>query len=121
SYAIVVGDVLSDGHVEILLPDENNGANTALLRWNGNGFDQIRNWIPENIWLRNFRLHQQSWMNLADLDNDGKQDLLVSGQQNAPNIRLAFGASGGFSTAGVVIPPDGPWGHFHPGATPTAA
>jgi FG-GAP-like repeat len=121
SYAIVVGDVLSDGRVVILLPDENDGANTVLLRWNGSGFDQIRNWVPQNIWLGGFRLHQQSWMNLADLDNDGKQDLLVSGQQNAPNIRLAFGASGGFSTAGVVIPPDGPWGHFDPGARPPAA
>jgi hypothetical protein len=121
SYAIVVGDVLSDGRVVILLPDEDNGANTALLRWNGNGFDQIRNWIPQNIWLGGFRLHQQSWMNLADFDLDGKQDILSSGQQNAPNIRIAFGSTGGFSTAGVVIPPDGPWGHYDPSARPPVA
>jgi hypothetical protein len=122
SYAIVVGDVLSDGHVEILLPDENDGANTALLRWNGNGFDQIRNWIPQSIW-KGFPtfLHQQSWMNLADLDNDGNQDLLVSGQQNAPNIQIVFGAPGGFANARVTTLPDGPWGHFSPAARPPAA
>lgn len=118
SYAIVVGDVLSDGKVYILLPDENDGANTALLHWNGNGFDQTRNWIPQYLW--GF-LHQHSWMNLADLDNDGKQDLLVSGQQNAPNIQLVFGATGGFANASVTTLPDGPWGHFNPGARPPAA
>jgi len=32
SYAITVGDVLSDGHTEIVVPDENDGSNTALLR-----------------------------------------------------------------------------------------
>ena len=121
SYAVAVGDVLGDGHVSIVLPDENDGANTALLRWNGNGFDEIRNWIAPTIWQGGFSLHQQSWMNLADFDLDGKQDLLSSGQQNAPNIRIAFGGSGGFSTAAVVIPPDGPWGHFDPGARPPAA
>jgi hypothetical protein len=123
SYAIVVGDVLSDGQVRILLPDENDGANTALLRWNGDGFDEMRNWIPQTIWKGfPFFLHQQSWMNLADLDNDGKQDLLVSGQQNAANIQLVFGAVGGFARATTVqVLPDGPWGHYSPAARPAAA
>jgi hypothetical protein len=98
------------------LPDSEGGAKSALLRWNGNGFDEIRNWIAQNIWQTGFRLHQHSWINLADFDRDGKQDVLSSGQQNAPNIRIAFGAAGGFSTSGVVILPDGPWGHFDPGA-----
>lgn len=122
SYAVVVGDVLSEGHVSIVLPDENDGANTAVLRWNGNGFDEIRNWIPQSIWKGfPYSLHQHSWMNLADLDNDGKQDLLVSGWQGAPNIQLVFGAPGGFANASVMTLPDGPWGHFTPGARPPAA
>ncbi len=124
SYAIVVGDVMSDGGVVILLPDEASGANTALLRWNGNGFDQIRNWIPQSIWGRSspYFLHQHSWMNLADFDRDGKQDLLVSGQQNNTNLTIVFGATGGFSTVTSALKlPDGPWGHFDPGARPPAA
>lgn len=124
SYAIVVGDVLSDGNVEILLPDEESGANSVLLRWNGNGFDEIRNWIPPSIWGMSppYFLHQQSWMNLADFDGDGKQDLLVSGQQGQTNITIVFGASAGFSKVTTALKlPDGPWGHFDPGAKPPAA
>lgn len=121
SYAVAVGDVLNDGRTAIILPDENDGANTALLRWNGDGFDEIRNWIPQSIW-RGFpyNLHRHSWMNLADLDNDGYQDLLVSGQQNAPNIQLVFGANDGFANARVITLPDGPWGHT-PAPFPPAA
>ena len=52
SYAIAVGDIFGDGRVEIILPDQNRGTNTALLRWNGTGFDEIRNWIPQSIWTR---------------------------------------------------------------------
>jgi hypothetical protein len=121
SYAVAVGDVLSDGRVSILLPDENDGANTALLRWNGEGFDEVRNWVPQSIW-RGFptSLRTQSWMNLADFDNDGKQDLLVSGSQSVANIRLVFGASDGFPTNGVVTLADGPWGHTPPPFPPIA-
>jgi hypothetical protein len=111
SYAIVVGDVMSDGQVRILLPDENDGANTALLRWNGNGFDQNRGWVPQSLWKSGPSLRSHSWMNLADFDSDGKQDLLLGGKQHMPNVRIAFGAQGGFSSAGVVTLPDGPWGH----------
>jgi hypothetical protein len=118
SYAIAVGDVLNDGSTTIILPDENDGANTALLRWNGNGFDEIRNWILQSIWKGfPYNLHQQSWMNLADFDNDGRQDLLVSGQQNAANIQLVFSGNNGFANARVVTLPDGPWGHTPPGVS----
>lgn len=120
STAIVVGDVLSDGHVEILLPDEEGGANTALLRWNGNGFDEIRNWVPQSLWRRGslYEFSGHNWMNLADLDKDGIQDLLVSGRPDLANNRLAFGARGGFTAAAVVTLPDGPWGHT-PTLTPS--
>ena len=118
SYAFVAGDVLSDGHVDILLPDAETGRNTALLRWSGDHFDAIRNWIPQSLWASEPNgLHHHTWLNLADLDNDGRQDLIVGGQPQTPNIRLAFGASGGFSAAGVVTLPDGPWGHI-PGGRP---
>jgi hypothetical protein len=119
SYAIAVGDVLSDGHVEIILPDEVDGANTALLRWNGNGFDEIRNWIPQSIWKdAPAYLHAQSWMNLADFDLDGKQDLLVTGQDHNPNFQIVFGATGGFTAANLVALTDGPFGHTPGGPQP---
>ena len=110
SYAIVVGDVLSDGQVRILLPDNNGGTNTALLRWNGNGFDELRNWVPQSLWKDLI----PQWMNMADFDGDGRQDLLLSGTMTEPNVRIAYGATAGFSLAGFVTMPDGPWGHTSP-------
>ena len=112
SYAIAVGDVLSDGHTEIVLPDENDGSNTALLRWNGNGFDETRNWVPLSLWKDcPSCLHAQSWMILRDFDQDGKQDLLVTGQDHNPNFQILFGANGAFTADSLVVLPDGPFGH----------
>jgi hypothetical protein len=110
SYAMAIGDVDGDGRVEIILPDQ-NGPNPTLLRWNGNGFDAQRNWIPSSLWQFPDYLTQHSWLNLADFDRDGRQDLLLSGQQSQPSIRILFGAPGGFTEAGLVSLPDGLFGH----------
>jgi FG-GAP-like repeat len=126
SYAIAAGDLLGDGRAEIILPDQNDGANTALLRWNGNGFDEIRNWIPQSIWKdAPALLNAQSWMSLADFDRDGRLDLLVTGQQGNPNFQIVFGGPSGFTADSLVVLPDGPFGHTqdrsHPVGTLTTA
>lgn len=117
--ATAVGDVLGDGKVYIILPDVTDGANTALLRWNGNGFDEIRNWIPQSIWKNPpAYLSAQTWMSLADFDRDGKLDLLVTGQDYNPNFQIVFGSGGPFTAAGLVAYPDGPFGHTQGGPKP---
>ncbi|HTS02541.1 MAG TPA: VCBS repeat-containing protein, partial [Thermoanaerobaculia bacterium] len=110
--SIAVGDVYGDGRVEIVLPDSNDGANTALLRWNGNGFDEIRNWVPLSLW-KDYPsyLKQQSSMVMSDFDQDGRQDLLVGGQDHNPNFQILYGGPGGFTSGSLVTLPDGPFGH----------
>jgi hypothetical protein len=103
SYAVMAGDVLSDGHTDILLPDESDGSNTALLRWNGNGFGELRNWVPISVWKSGpSYLQAQIWMALGDFDGDGKQDLLVTGQDLNPNFQILFGSGGPLAVNSLV-------------------
>jgi hypothetical protein len=114
SYTLAAGDIDGDGRVEIILPDSQNGGglNTALLRWNGNGFDAQRNWIAPTLWRDPTNLSYQSRLAVADFDNDGRQDLLVTGLSNQPNMRILFGAAGGYTSAGLLELPDGLFGHM---------
>jgi hypothetical protein len=111
SYSIAAGDLFGDGHFQIILPDQSACQNTALLHWNGTGFDVRTHWIDSALWGPPTNLCQQSWLGIADLDNDGKQDLVITGQSTQPNLRLVFGAPGGFVAANVLQLPDGPFGH----------
>jgi hypothetical protein len=125
SYSLAAGDIDGDGRIEIILPDQNGGLNPALLRWNGNGFDVRRNWIDRSLWSFPTQLYQNTWMLSADLDKDGRQDLLVSGAAgyNTPNMRVLFNSPGGFTAAGLAQLPDGLYGHDSvptPGVTQSA-
>jgi hypothetical protein len=113
SYALAAGDLDGDGRVEILLPDQDDGANTALLRWNGNGFDVQRNWIESSLWKAPENLVHNDWLDIRDFDRDGKPDLLVGSAPipGVPNLRLLFGAGGRFTSASLVQLPDGLFGH----------
>ena len=109
AYALAAGDVDGDGRAEILLPDELDGSNTALLRWNGTGFDAQRNWIASSLWKAPTNLVHTSWMTLDDLDRDGRLDLIVGAAPPActPTFRVLFGAAGGYAAAGLFQLPDG--------------
>ncbi len=113
SYSLAVGDLVGDGRVEIVLPDDQQGANTALLRWNGNGFDAQRNWIAPSLWTNPTNLGLNDWMVIEDFDKDGKQDLLLGAAPipGVPNSRILFGDSNGYASTDVLQLPDGLFGH----------
>jgi hypothetical protein len=112
SYSLVAGDILGDGQVNILLSDEDDGANTALLRWNGNGFNEQRSWIAPSLWKAPANLVHHDWLVLADLDGDSRQDLVVGGGPApcTPNLQVLYGAAGGFSASGLLQLPNGLFG-----------
>jgi hypothetical protein len=118
SYSVAARDIDGDGRVEIVLPDQNSGANTALLRWNGNGFDAQRNWIAPTLWAYPTLLKDQNWLTFEDLDNDGRQDLVVGSMSNQPGIRVVFGDPGGFIQNNLVDLPEGLFGHAPFGSAP---
>jgi len=122
SYAVAAGDLDGDGRAEILLPDEDDGANTALLRWNGSGFDAQRNWIDPSLWKAPTHLVHNDSLAIEDFDKDGRGDLLVGAAPifGTPNLRLLFGAAGGFTAAGLIELPDGLFGHAPSSDVPVA-
>ncbi len=113
SYSLAVADLDGDGRVEIVLPDQDNGNNTALLRWNGNGFDAQKNWIAPSLWTSPTYLVHNDWMVTDDFDKDGRQDLLLGGVSipGSPNLRILFGDASAYSLADVMQLPDGQFGH----------
>ncbi len=113
SYSLAAGDLDGDGRIEILLPDNEDGANTALLRWKGDGFEEQRNWITPSLWRAPENLMHNDWLSIADFDNDGNPDLLVGAAPvpGTPNLRLLFGAGGEFTAANLLQLPDGLFGH----------
>jgi VCBS repeat protein/fibronectin type III domain protein len=115
SYALTAGDIDGDGRVEIIVPDDADGSNTAVLRWNGNGFNAQRDWIASSLWRAPTKLANLSWMNLADFDRDGRLDLLVGAAPApcTPTFRVLFGAAGGYTAAGLLQLPDGLFGLDH--------
>lgn len=113
SYSLAAGDIDGDGRVEIVLPDQGEGTRTALLRWNGSGFDEQRQWIAPTVWGAPTYLSHASWMVVADLDQDGRNDLLVAGQGAPPtaSFRVLYGAADGLAHVIPLELPVGTWGN----------
>jgi hypothetical protein len=111
AYTLAAGDLYGDGRVQIILPDTYDGTHSALLHWNGSGFDVQKNWIPQTLWASPTKLSSQERLVVTDLDGDGKQDLLIGGQNWAPNISIVFGGSSGFTADSLLTLPDGQFGH----------
>lgn len=111
SYSLAVGDLNGNGTTQIVLPAQGGQSGRALLTWNGTGFDADPNWISDSLWLAPVGLNSNSWLGIYDLDGDGRQDLIVSGNQTRPALRVIYGTrTAPFGTELGVLP-EGPFSH----------
>ncbi|MBI5499969.1 MAG: hypothetical protein HY907_06980 [Deltaproteobacteria bacterium] len=112
-YSLAAGDFYGDGRTRIVLPsqEQDEQDQTGLLSWTGTGWDFQQNWVPMSLWWSPENLYASSNMALRDLDDDGREDLYVSGSLTTPSHRVLF-ASGSFPAAeDLVTLPEGPCGH----------
>ncbi len=110
SYALAAADLDGNGRAEILLPDQ-SGSNPTMLEWSGAGFAVKPGVLDARLWQSPTDLRNHSWVGFADLDGDGRQDLVVTGQNTAPTWRVVFGSAAGFAASAVVQLPEGLFGH----------
>lgn len=106
NYALAAGDIYNDGIVRIVYQ-----TSRSLLFWNGTEFELQRNWVTQQFWNWDNVFHATSFMQVLDLDNDGWQDLYISGDWTTPNHRVIFGSENFPSKNSIVVLPDGPYGH----------
>jgi len=114
SYGLGVGDFDQDGKPEILLPDQlADGTHflSSLLSWEKGGFTAVKDWIDRELWYWPEKFLACSPLLGADLDRDGKTDLIAGGGWERPNTRIIWGSATGYVKANVVILPEGPFGH----------
>jgi hypothetical protein len=114
SYAIGVGDYDNDGRPEILLPDQTPDGkkfDCALLSWKNGRFVAARDWIDRALWYWPSKFYASNGLGSADLDKDGKTELLAGGGWERPNTRIIWGSAKGLIPSNVLTLPDGPFGH----------
>ena len=117
NYPLAAGDLYNDGVVWIVLPSQNTSENqqgpkwSCLLSWNGSEFEIKRYWVDVNLWWYREDLKSSSFMSVQDLDEDGWQDLYVSGNWTTPNHRVLYGSEDFPSAKDLYTLPDGPYGH----------
>lgn len=112
------GDIDGDGDIDLIIADRDGGNSTGTVYWvenprinppSGHTSDVHlgSNWVFHTVGTQGAVIHD---MEIADLDNDGKLDIVTSGhgvttlwKQNTPTSWTQRNFSGGFYGSGIFI------------------
>jgi hypothetical protein len=109
SYAVAIGNFDGTGITKVLLPAQESTVvpGTSMLLSFTNGVQTSPN--PISTWVAN-GLERQTSMITKDFNNDGYDDLLISGDWTGRNHVIVYGSKNGLDITTLNPLPSGPFG-----------
>lgn len=111
NYGVAAGDFNGDGKKEIFLGAQEEYVEnvTKIIQINEVGSVYNIGVVPGWTDVR-YRLPSHCWMQAADFNNDGYDDLLLSGSGTGANNTILYGSMQGLNAANRLVLPEGPFG-----------
>lgn len=110
NYSLAIGDFNGSKTNQILLSDRdpaNKVLNGALMVWNGNRFYTTNN--PVSTWNQN-KNFENVFLGASDFNNDGYDDLLITGNWVGKTNTIIYGTSTGLKSNEQNVLPSNPFG-----------
>ena len=84
-----LADIDNDGDLDVVVPEDDHGSGSGNLYWFENAGQGQGDWQRHTIWSGLPNTYHQGEMEVADMDGDGKLDVVVRHLGNL-SVRIAF-------------------------------